>query len=777
MKVQLYVEGQRVDMFGDETISINCSTQNIADISKLYIDFSQSFSLPASTRNNRIFNYFYESALDQTTDFNKRLDARIEINGVLFRYGKLEVESANVKDSRVENYSVTFYGTVKTLKDLIGEDVLSDLDLTPYNHPYDGVQIYNRVIDGTTNYDVRYPLISSQRIWNWQGEEASAYLPDWIQSGLSQNNIHAVSGAIHYNELFPAIKVKSLFDAIANTYGVQFSGTFLSDKRFTNLYLWCKNKNLFDIFSEAYYFEFASVVPAFNQYDLTPAFEFPHTIRVQEIAGVIYHLIEVNITNVSVSDDYYIDVYQNGNLYNTIVGSGVNTYTLFYGNQANGMNIVYDFTIRARVNMTIDSELKYTVGYQIGGTPYTDYALSYNNQINIFMNIDIASFIPDMKVEDFMIGIFKMFNLVCYSLDGVKYNIETLEKWYQLGDIYDITEFVNTDSIDVSKVPLYQKIYMGFQESECFMNRQFSQIFNREYGSTTWQYDYSGGEFQIELPFEQLLMNKFTGTDLQVGYSLNNEFTSYVPQPVLLYQYENKSCDFRFWNAVATPHVTSYVPFGQDVLYNTQNYASNFAPETSTLLLTPINNSLFATYYFDYLYNLYDLKQRLVSVNAVLPLSFITNFQLNDRVIIRDKRYIINDITINLNTKTAQLRLLNDFRPIDADIIIPISNPNVYVNVPISLPNNAVSAYITNSTSQQFVTDGSDSAMLVTQSGIPLVSNGTIIMSHDYIEESTNLVISPYNMPNSVIFIYVNGTTSNGNTFTQTYTILNTYRK
>jgi len=186
---------------------------------------------------------------------------------------------------------------------------------------------------------------------------------------------------------------------------------------------------------------------------------------------------------------------------------------------------------------------------------------------------------------------------------------------------------------------------------------------------------------------------------------------------------------------------------------------------------------LFATYYFDYLYNLYDLKQRLVGVSALLPLSFITNFKLNDRVIIRDKRYIINDITINLNTKEAKLNLLNDFRPLDADIIIPVSNPNVYVNVPISLPNNAVSAYITNSTSQPFAVDSADGGLLVTESGLQIVTQGTLEITPSYIEQSTIVTVSPYNFPNSVIYIYVNGTNSNGSTFTQTYTLLNTYDK
>ena len=52
------VEGdfQQVDLFEDETISVTSKIQDIRDISKVFTDFSQSFTLPASKKNNKIFN-------------------------------------------------------------------------------------------------------------------------------------------------------------------------------------------------------------------------------------------------------------------------------------------------------------------------------------------------------------------------------------------------------------------------------------------------------------------------------------------------------------------------------------------------------------------------------------------------------------------------------------------------------------------------------------------------------------------------------------------------
>ena len=47
-QIQLYIEGQRVDMFKDESVTITQSIQNVKDPSKIFTDFSKTFNLPAS---------------------------------------------------------------------------------------------------------------------------------------------------------------------------------------------------------------------------------------------------------------------------------------------------------------------------------------------------------------------------------------------------------------------------------------------------------------------------------------------------------------------------------------------------------------------------------------------------------------------------------------------------------------------------------------------------------------------------------------------------------
>ena len=52
--IQLYIEGQRVEMFKDESITITDSIKNVNDVSKVFTEFSKTFSLPASKKTNKI---------------------------------------------------------------------------------------------------------------------------------------------------------------------------------------------------------------------------------------------------------------------------------------------------------------------------------------------------------------------------------------------------------------------------------------------------------------------------------------------------------------------------------------------------------------------------------------------------------------------------------------------------------------------------------------------------------------------------------------------------
>lgn len=744
--VTIYIEGQRIELFNDETINVTSSIQNVQDLSKTYTDFSQGFTVPASSHNNAIFEHWYQSDVNATTDPNLRKDGFIEIDLTTFRKGKVQLDGAVITNGKPSAYKITFFGEGVTLKDLFGEDLLSDLDYTALSHNFTSAQVITRIQDNTNAYDVKYPLITSNRIWEYQSTPVNIPLPNWLVATITQNDIHTTSGAINKDELFPAVRVTKILEAIEAKYGITFNGTFLTDERFTKLFLWFKGKETLLKTSKPYSLTYTSVVPTFTTYDLTQTYNTStNEVSVQYINGVIGHYLNLVVSATTTSAQYYIDVYQNGNLYNTITGTNTGTFNLSTLNNTVGLDEKFTFKIRTTGINTITCKLVYEVNYVSAGFLVFDGIEVFYAAQAMSLLIDLSANAPVMKVADFLKGIMLMFNMTIYSVKDNEYWLEPLDDWYSKGAVVDITQHTDVTSIEMERMPLYKKIQFKFTDSECFLNKNFSQTYNRNYGDTTYQYNYDGGEFTIEVPFENLLQTKYNGTqDIQLGYSLNGEFAPYVPKPVLLYQYDNQVTDFKFVNdGGGHSTITTYTPFGQDLFFNNSDITLNFAPETSTMLNYPVQNTQFSQYYFSYLYNLYNLKQRLVNVKTNLPTSLLTNLQLNDRLIIRDKRYIINEMKSNLNTGDVDFQLILDFRPI---INSTIPQPKTgteggNVNYPINLPNDSYEANLScTDTDVTFSVNPVESSQIV-QIGIPTGSAGTVYtirVDYSYLNGTTS---------------------------------------
>ncbi len=59
--IEIYIGTDRVDTFKDEDVNITLNVQNIQDISKVYADYTQNFSVPASRVNNDLFKHYYNA--------------------------------------------------------------------------------------------------------------------------------------------------------------------------------------------------------------------------------------------------------------------------------------------------------------------------------------------------------------------------------------------------------------------------------------------------------------------------------------------------------------------------------------------------------------------------------------------------------------------------------------------------------------------------------------------------------------------------------------------
>ena len=713
--VQIFIEAiagsgnyKQIELFKDEKINTSLSTQNIADISKIYTDFTQSFTVPCSPINNAIFKHFYNGDLDVAEDFGVRRNAYIEIDYTPFRSGRIQLEDSVLTNNRPEFYTITFYGDILSLKDTFQDDKLNSLDYTNLLVPSDGIEIKNRVTDGATNYDVRFPLISSKRLWSY-GDAANT-------------DVSTTAGAISYQELSPAVKVSKIFAAIETKYNIDFQGLFLTNKRFTNCFLECKNGDKPQADGEVRIVDWDELVTQESDGGINGAsFGFINGSWSTPLNQLTYehhttfslgseHILTIRVGTSVIGAVYTVDVYDNGAYSHSITGTGTSSpadIIVFSDLNSLSLNRSVKFTIRTDIVTDVQVALDYKIyghinalGVSLNETFYmTDASTGF---IPSTVNFDLAMLMPDMTIIDFFSGVLKQFNLTCYAIGVDTFQIEPLDDWYAKGAVRDITQYVSEDSITIERVKRYKTVSFQKQPSESFMNREYKELFNEEYGDLMSSYPEGEGEYNVSVPFENLMFNKFTGTNLQVGYCLTKapDFKPYVPKPILLYMYDSQACSFKFFDGTNIVTVSNYQPFGQDVLQSGIKYSLNWGSNTSTLHLTPIENSIFKVYYSEYLKAIFNKKNRLVKVNAIFPISLITKLRLNDRLIIRDIRYIINEINTDITSGDVKLVLIKDFRAVKpaGKVFGGISKGGGSIGVSVMIPNKVKSATLSTTT-------------------------------------------------------------------------------
>ena len=675
-QVDIYIEGTtqndytKLDLFDDEKINISSSIQNIQDISKVYTDFSQSFTVPASDNNNKIFEHFYQNDVNNKIDHNQRRFAYIEIGLTPFRTGKIQLEGSSVKDGKVQHYSITFYGDLISLKDKFGITKISDLDYSFLTDVTSGADIQDRITNSVTDYDVRFPLITSEKAWTY--------------NDATSTDINTSAGRIDYAELFPAVKVSKIFQAIQTKYGITFQSTFLQTDKFKKLFLWCKNIDNIEAKKYGKYLTYTDIAPINDAANVDPLVydsgEFTLRGRTDGFpmkSTIYFRLDATTITNVNLA----ISVYKNGLFYQLVnldsaIGNNVKIYEMESSSTYEDVmtfKIRSDITTDIRYNIKVDRVSNYTVtsagtttAYSVNGGGVIAYQKVPSLNVPAAY-VGISDNMPDITISDFFSGILKQFNLTCYSVGIDTFQIEPLDNWYSKGAVINITKYVDTDTIAVDRLPLYKKVSFNYQKSESFINRAFGDANGREYGDISNDYPYDGGEYRVDVPFENLKFQRFSNTNIQVGYALTGypDLKPYVPKPIILYYNGHAPLlPIRFFDGSTENLITNTAIFGQDLSYNNQIYSLNFSSDTSTYYNTLIDNSLFATYYFGYLSNLFNTKNRLTKIKAYFPIGLITSLRLNDRLVIQDKRYIINSFNSDITTGEVSLELINDFRKI-----------------------------------------------------------------------------------------------------------------
>jgi hypothetical protein len=661
--IELYIGSNRLDTYKDEDISITLNIQNIKDISKLFVDFTQNFSVPASAANNKAFKHYYNADISGGFQASLRQDATLFLNKELFREGTIELLGVNLEQGKATSYEAVFFSAGVNLKDLFGEDELTSLDLSAYDHSYEG-GVIRGAMEGTTplnSGNIIYPLISPVGDWHYDSAPNDHSALDIAYH--SQNDNHG----LNYYELKPAIKLSKIIDAIEAKYGITFTSTFFSDSKFTDLFMWCHRR-------EGYMFKGQENGFTAQKVDYTSATGlFDASTDLYTNNTIITSLIwQYSITS---TNDYQVHWYINGEYVMSRQHSGSVTNQEVYLNAW----LKGGDEIQMRFSPPIDwgGETITITASNISGRPSENaadvFTATTSTSQSFTTDVIVADQMPEQKVYDFITGLVKMFNLVIEPTSRSKFIVEPLDDWYALGTNYDITQYADTTSLKVTKPELYKRISLKYQESDTYEMRNH-RLTNGGlgYGDIRADFTFDGGELTAQNAFEIMRYQKLDDysngiTNFLVGKSIDKEGDPYIGAPVIFY-------------SPATLNITSYpIGFvdetGQTTTASNQVYLcaniNNRVAASVTQMLTyglevdPFHEqsfvqTLYNQFWEDYITDLYDASRRVYSLKARLPANVLTMLRLNDKLDIAGRRYIINQAKVNLTTNEATLELLND---------------------------------------------------------------------------------------------------------------------
>ena len=235
--VSVYTEDERVDQFKDESVSFTQTIQNVKDIKKIFTEFTKTFALPASKKNNKIFDHYYNYDIVNGFDARTKVNASLELNDIPFKKGKIALTGVDLKNNVPHTYKITFYGNTVNLKDILGDQQLSSLgSLNSYNTNYDYTSIKNG-IQSAAGSDLIVPLITNSQRLTYDSA-SDEYGNMYWQSTANDRGVL-------YTEFKYALRLQAIIDAIETDYGLQFSNDFFnnpSETDFYNLYMWLHRK-------------------------------------------------------------------------------------------------------------------------------------------------------------------------------------------------------------------------------------------------------------------------------------------------------------------------------------------------------------------------------------------------------------------------------------------------------------------------------------------------------------------------------------------------------
>jgi hypothetical protein len=682
--LRLTLAGNEIELYENEPVNLSYQFSDIQNINASSSSFSQTFRVPLTKKNQDYFGAVNEFGLITTWDPKTKVDAELTYNTIPVMRGFAQVKAVYVQKGKYADVEIAVFGETANLSRDIGDGMLTDLNLSSYDHTLNATNIEASWAGNLSSSVIRYGLPDKGQNW-------------------TSSNLWTEDNPLEHGDFTPYFQASKLFEEIMTAAGYTYDSTFLS--RMSDVYLALYNGNLaikgnrnpqaqtafvgysadvtgLSSITFANLTGFSESAPFydsdnnFNGTTYTAPFRAYYTFRVY-VHGEIDHLTNTTLTmRLAKGGSTFL-----ATIIDNLTGAFFNDESFvvltdpILLNQGDAVSLQYAL---ANSGHTVDFTGTNQLG--AGGTGFEVVEISGATS---GQTVDVSANMPQMKQIDFISGLQKMFNLVFIpDRNNSKHlSVEPFNDYMSSGAQKDWTNKIDL-SKDITIAPttdLQARQYdwthsNGKDLINDIVFKNASRVYGR-YRVDDPENDFASGNKEIKSPFAPHVVSYIPGTQYAVHRMLidteQDDKTIKDPLPRLAFWNDQQTGTIYYQNDDNddTTTDTEYPAFSQfsDLEASVSDEDLGFGAERPFHIVeaNPLN-TLYYTYWRPFVNELYSSDARKLTAFFRLTRSELATFEFSDKVYIKDTYWRILSISYDATSedlvKVELLKVLGDIR-------------------------------------------------------------------------------------------------------------------
>jgi hypothetical protein len=720
------------DLNKEETVTLTTQINNFESISGQLAPYTLQFTIPCSDKNNEALQEYSKIDISSSINPHRAVEAKLEIGNMIEVIGSLEVKGYSWEDGKPKDYKVVFYGQEFSMKALL-EKQLNEIDWnTDYDYSLTYANMKSSWTGGVQSGRVLLPVMSHVRDYLYQpvisiGQNHPSNIANntayYAEDDTEYEN--PTKPGIRLDELKTGLLLQAMVETIYEDIGVAVTWGTTIDAFLDNVFVIpskeagkAKNEEqtqdasvLVTKYDSASYQSLA-IAPTWTTISMPTEIQdedglWSTDTFTAQATGIhkfelIYHTPNTTAGN-CVKPTNKLNVrfrgYRNGeSVFGTVseyAACWIRRRVYIEGYLNNGDTLVF----QGQTELTTAAEYKF-------------YQLTMINAPTAFygQSTAIGDNMPEMTAYDFLKGFMATFNLISVieltemGGDLAVQNIKLIDKneFYTGGTVRDWTRYVSTGKRVYDKPQIDKDLVLKYSEYEDKVNIAFFRDALRNYAQLNYisDADFTGKEMDVESIFSVFppsYLNKLDGygqpTDISTDLLIHSQFDNNgdpINSDFLIFMY-NGEIDIGNTYYIQTgvdangeptfdgtqpedslPYCTTHENFPSTAASYALNYTVE-RPADGDMNLAALDTAA-KTFFEEYLQNLYGSQSKILTVDAVIPLSELEAFDLNDTIEIQGIRYVVDTMRRDLLTNKTKLKLFTyNANPI-------YTKPDAYLN-------------------------------------------------------------------------------------------------